>query len=98
MVYKAIKVTREVMEPHKYCDACGDEINIDLACSKAKCMYCGKDLCETCVGREEDLWSDSRTVYCKNCWRIGEGFRPEIEELHNKIESLYQEWQDLCKE
>lgn len=88
---------KEVMEPHRYCDVCGDEINIGLTCHKANCMYCKKDLCETCVGNEHDTPGDYRSVYCKQCWKLGEGYRPEIEKLHNKIEQLYQEWQDKCK-
>lgn len=98
MVYKAIKVTKEIMEPHRYCDVCGEEIEIHLACCKTNCVYCGKDLCENCIAHQEKLWSDTRIVYCKKCWALGEGFRPEIGNLQNKIESLYQEWQDNCKE
>lgn len=96
-MYKEIQVNKEVVEHHKYCDVCGCEINIGLSCSAAKCMYCGKDLCEEHVGHEEDTFCDSRTVYCEKCWSMGESFRPEIKDLGNQIESLYQEWQDKCK-
>ena len=97
MVYKVTKITKEVDERHKFCDICGDEISIGLACSVARCMYCGKDLCEEHIGHEEDTYSDYRTVYCKNCWKLGESYRPRIEELQNEITFLYKKWQDDCK-
>ena len=95
MVYKAIK--KEIMEPHKYCDVCGNEIRIGLVCSKAKCEYCKKDLCEKCIGHEESSPGDYRIVYCNNCWEIGEKYRPKIEQLNDEICILYKEWQDKCK-
>ena len=98
MVYKAIKVTKQVMEPHRYCDVCGKEIDISLVCNTARCLHCNKDLCENCIGNEENNYEQHRIVYCEKCWNSGESFRPEIEKLHNKIESLYQEWKDICKE
>ena len=98
MVYKEIKVMKEVIEQHRYCDVCGDEINISLTCNFIRCMYCGKDLCDKCISHEENNYGSHRIVYCKKCWDLGEGILGKIEKLHNKIESLYQEWQDLCKE
>jgi len=98
MVYKTIKVAKEIMEPHRYCDICGNEININLACNTARCSYCGRDLCEDCIGNEEDTSGDYRFVFCKDCWNIGESYRPEIDELHTKINELYEEWQGKCKE
>ena len=97
MVYEAIKVKKEVMEPHRYCDVCGEEINIELVCNTARCMYCGKDLCEKCIGQEENTYNDSRIVYCENCWKLGEQYRPRIEKLQDEITRLYKEWQDKCK-
>lgn len=98
MVDKIIKVMKEVPEPHRYCDICDNEITIRLACSTARCTYCRKDLCENCIGNEEETPGDYRVVYCKNCWKLGEGYRPRIEELQTRIERLYKEWQDKCKE
>ena len=98
MVYKAIKVTKEVMERHRYCDVCGDEINIELVCCTVRCAYCGRDLCEKHIGHEIDYGHDTRTVYCKSCWNLGEPYRPRIEELQDKTARLYKEWQDKCKE
>ena len=49
MVYKAVKVMKETMESHRYCDVCGDEIDISLMCCTARCSYCGRDLCEKCI-------------------------------------------------
>lgn len=42
MVYKAVKVMKETMESHRYCDVCGDEIDISLMCYD-------RDLCEKCI-------------------------------------------------
>lgn len=84
---------------HKYCDDCGVEIKIGLACSAAKCAYCGKDLCNKCVAHEDESWNDYRgTLWCKQCWKIGEEYRPKIDELQAEIERLYEEWQTKCKE
>lgn len=98
MVYKAIKIMKEIREPHRYCDICGKEINIEHVFNTARCMYCGKDLCEECIGNEENTYNDSRIVYCNNCWNLGESYRPEIDELNIRLKQLYQEWQDKCKE
>ena len=98
MVDKAIKVMREVVEPHRYGDICGEEIRIGLACSTARCTYCGKDLCENHIGYEEETPGDYRVVYCENCWNLGEQIRPIIEELQSNVGNLYKEWQDKCKE
>lgn len=91
------KIQEEMIENHKFCDVCGAEIRIGLACSAAYCMYCRKDLCENCIGHENSTMVDYRDVYCKQCWELGKQYRPIIEELHLKIESLYKEWQDKCK-
>lgn len=97
-MWTQIKVQKEATESHKFCDVCGIEITIGLACSAAKCMYCRKDLCEDCVGHEADTSGDYRNVWCKRCWELGEKYRPTIKELHEKSEALYKEWQDKCKE
>jgi len=97
MVVKEIITQKEIVEKHKFCDICGDEITIGLACSVAKCIYCGKDLCEKHIGHEEDTYSDYRTVYCENCWEFGKYYRPLIDELDNKKHQLYKEWHDKCK-
>ena len=97
MVVKISKTTKEVNERHKFCDICGIEISIGLACSAAKCMYCGKDLCEKHIGHEENTYGDYRTVYCENCWKLGELYRPRIEKLQDEIARLYKRWQDDCK-
>ena len=94
---KETKIQTEVIEKHKFCDVCGTEITIGLACSSACCMYCKRDLCEKCIGYEEHTGGDCRGVWCKNCWALGEQYRPLIEELETKIEQLYTEWGDKCK-
>ena len=95
---KETKERKEVIERHKFCDICGVEINIRLACSAAHCMYCRKDLCENCIGHEEDDGSDYRSCYCKRCWEIGEQYRPTIEKMETKIGQLYDEWISKCRE
>ena len=95
---KETKVLKESAEKHKFCDVCGVEINIGLSCSAAHCMYCRKDLCEKCIGHEEDDVSDWRMCWCKRCWDIGENYRPLIENLNTHIKVLYKEWQSKCKE
>ncbi len=91
------KIQKDAIVYHKFCDVCGKEIIIGLACSKAKCMYCKKDLCEECIGHEDSTMGDYHDVFCKGCWYLGEQYRPIILELHTKIEVLYKEWQDKCK-
>lgn len=97
MVYETIIVTKEVKERHKFCDVCKKEININLVCCSAKCIYCGKDLCEEHIGHEEETPGDYRVVYCENCWQLGKFYRPRIEELQNEVTLLYKKWQDDCK-
>ena len=96
-MWKETKKQQEVTERHKYCDVCGAEIIIGLACSSAKCMYCGNDLCEKCIGHEDGTHGDYRDVFCKKCWEIGEPYRPVIDKLHTEIDQLYSEWQAKCK-
>ena len=94
---KEIKIQQEVIEYYKYCDVCGAEINNSLACLSARCMYCKKDLCENCIGHEEETGGDYRDVWCTVCWLIGSEYRPMIEKLKAKAQLLYQEWQDRCR-
>ncbi len=90
-------IQKEATERHKFCDVCGIEIKMGLACSSTYCMYCRKDLCESCIGHEDLTPGDYREVYCKNCWELGNEYRPIIEKLSIKISSLYDEWEDKCK-
>lgn len=77
----------------KYCDVCGTEIRIGMACSAAVCEYCERDLCEKCIGYEEDTGGDYRTVWCKSCWDIGKDYRKQMDSLNKTIESLQKKWQ-----
>jgi hypothetical protein len=94
---KEVKKQKEITEYYKYCDVCGARIIKGLACSKAKCEYCGKDLCEECIGYEEPESGDYRTVYCAKCWDIGKDYRPKIEQYEEEVWQLYKEWKDKCK-
>ena len=93
---KEEKQTQEITIKHKYCDDCGIEIKIDMACSVAKCEICGKDLCNKCIGYEANTMGDYREVYCKKCWEIGTEYRLKIEQLENEIENLSDEWHNRC--
>jgi len=94
---KETTILKEHTVKHKYCDDCNTKIPSGMACWKAQCEYCGKDLCDKCVGHEDYSGGDYRIVYCKSCWELGETYRPTIEKLHNEIDNLYEEWQSLCK-
>jgi len=94
---KTLQTREEVITQYKYCDICGAEIKPALACSNAICEYCGKDLCEQCIGYEEETGADYRVMWCKRCWNIGICYRPKIEELHKEVEILYGEWREKCK-
>ncbi|MFA5152767.1 MAG: hypothetical protein WC554_09425 [Clostridia bacterium] len=95
---KETKILKEDFVLHKFCDVCGDEIRIGLACSVARCKYCKKDLCEKCIGYEENTGGDYRIVYCKDCWNKGENYRPLIEQHENEIDILYEQWRNECKQ
>ena len=97
-MFKEVKVSREFIEHHKFCDVCGSEIKTKLKCSSAHCQICGKDLCENCIGTEKDTMGDYREVWCVNCWTIGEKYRPAIKELDAKCKKLYDDWYAECKE
>ena len=96
---KETEITKEVTvsEKHRYCDDCGKELHWSLACCSARCEYCKKDLCEKCIGYEENTGGDYRIVYCAECWKIGDEYRPIIEQHEIEIDKLYTEWQDKCK-
>ncbi len=91
------KTQEEVIKRHKFCDVCGNEISSTMACSRAVCECCGKDLCEKCIGHEDSSCGDYRIVYCKRCWEIGEPYRAVIDELENRIECGYADWQNACR-
>lgn len=94
---KETKAQTEVVEQHKFCDVCGTEIRIGLACATACCECCRADLCEDCIAHEESDYGDSRIVWCRVCWEIGESYRTRIKNLEDEIEDLYEEWKGRCK-
>ena len=96
-MYKETIVKKEVLERHEFCDVCGIEIPIRLSCTKAHCQICQKDLCEDCIGTEKDTSGDYREVWCKNCWTIGNKYRPKIKEFESKTEKLYTAWYEECQ-
>lgn len=88
-------VPTEIRENHRFCDICGVEIPIGLACTAATCQICGKDICENCIGNEEDA-GDWRDVQCTLCWSIGQKYLPEIAKMKSKVTELYQKWYAEC--
>jgi len=94
-MYKEYEETKIVKKKRKFCDICGEEIHIGLACSKASCGICKRDLCENCIGYELETGGDYRIVYCKSCWDSGEDIRSQIQELNSKIDELHIEWTDI---
>jgi hypothetical protein len=95
---KETKIQKETIILHKYCDVCGEEIEHSLACMAATCEYCGNDLCEKCIGHEEETGSDYRIVWCSSCWQIGNEYRPMIKALAEEVEMLYKKWRSRCNE
>ena len=89
---KTEQKTQTIDVRKRYCDDCGKFLPSGMACSVARCEYCGKDLCNSCIGHEEHNSSDSREVYCKRCWDIGKPYREEIAELEERVELLYGKW------
>ena len=85
---KENKVTKVIVERQKFCDDCENEIQIGLACSRANCEYCGKDLCGKCIGYEANTGGDYREVLCRNCNKIRLQYEPQIKELEKQIEDL----------
>lgn len=94
---KEIKKMQEVVERQRFCDDCGKILTYTMACSRASCEECGKDLCDSCVGAEEHVSGDYRKVWCKRCWAIGEKYKTKIAELEATIDRLYEEWTAECK-
>lgn len=93
---KETKTTKEITVEQRYCDVCGVKLNWQLQCSVAQCEKCGKDLCNNCVGKENDTTGDYREVYCKVCWDIGEPYRQAIKEHEEVIDKLDDEWSNKC--
>ena len=94
---KQEKQVKEITIKRRYCDDCTNELNHTMACSVAQCEICRKDLCEKCIGFEDNTTGDYRTVYCKKCWTIGEEYRTLIDIHESEIEGLYNEWHEKCK-
>ena len=90
-------IKQDVMIKQKFCDDCGMEVIMGMACSVAKCEICGKDLCDSCIGHEDYNWGDYRTVYCKTCWNIGTKYRESIQKLKDKIDNLNDVWYEKCR-
>ena len=76
-----------------YCDICKTQIKSRYHV----CVICQKDICEKCVGHEDDTIGDYSNYYCKTCWQIGEPFRNKINQLNLDIDKLNDEWLNLCK-
>lgn len=96
-VIREYEEQQTVKKIKRFCDLCGKELTETLACSRIKCSICGKDLCNSCVGHEEETYGDYRLGYCKRCWELGEPYRVRIEILERQIQKLNNEWAIVCK-
>lgn len=77
-----------------YCDDCGKEIEYGY---RRTCYCCEKDMCDKCLGHEENDAGDYSTYYCLKCWSLGEPYRNKIKELGDQIEQLSDEWLTKCR-
>jgi len=93
LIEKKIEVSRY----DKICDICQVKIKQDMACSTARCEYCGKDLCEKCIGVEKNTTGDYREVYCGRCAVILSKYQPLIDKLEAEVERLYDECIRECR-
>ena len=89
---KTEKQMKEVEVSRRFCDFCGVELHWALACSVARCTICKREMCESCVGHEENDGSDYRTVWCESCWGIGVPHLKEIERLEKEIDKQNELW------
>lgn len=95
MIIKMIKTetkTQEIKTKTYYCDFCG----VHITSIKHKCVMCGKDLCQKCVGYMDDTIGDYADYYCKSCWAKGEYYRAEIKKHEDSIDKLNEEWENKC--
>lgn len=91
-------LVEQVVKKITVCDICGDEIYRDLACSVIRCEQCGKDLCENCIGHENNTMGDYREGYCESCWDIGQTYLSRIQMLKNEIDEIYYYWEQACQD
>lgn len=92
---KKEQITHVSTVDHIYCDDCNNKIRKGYS-NSTSCEICKKDLCQSCVEHVE-YDGDYSTVYCKNCWTIGEEYRNLIAIHEGEIEGLYSEWHGKCK-
>jgi len=94
--YEEVTTTKKVIR--RYCDDCGKEIFWGLACSRSECEYCGKQLCEDCIGHERETSGDYREVYCKTCSDIYKKYKPQIDDAYKDYSDIITKMQKECKE
>ena len=63
-----------------------------MAHNRTPCIICHADLCVDCIGHEEWDPGDYHTVYCKDCWALGAGYREKIAMLNKDIELTEDAW------
>jgi len=98
MVTKTRRILKGAEESTRFCDICGRELSQSLKCSFARCMICGRDLCDDCIGKEDnESPGDYRIVWCKSCWEIGAPYRVQIDTLAAELNRVNKAWQEKAK-
>ncbi len=87
------KGKKEIIEYLYKCDICGKEFS-----SQKVCSICGIDICYECSKVDPRDMGDYPTLYCINCFNIGEKYLEQIyieeEKFDSVIEKLEQEWKE----
>ena len=102
-MYKVIKVMKEDIETHKFCDVCGAEIEMGMISAVLGCQMCGIDLCIKCIHKEKD-WNNNTVFYCEKCVEVSKDYISRLIKLQNDIvdlehtkRELLMIWKDSCR-
>lgn len=99
---RKVKKMEEVTDIFYYCDICGEEYKLGLACSSGlhRCIVCKRDICIKCSRDNPfyDDWDDSSSAICKDCAEIVEPYKTNLDKLYTKYESDKDKiWEDVRK-
>jgi hypothetical protein len=91
---REVKQTTKIKE--KFCDDCGTKLTHRMYCSYAVCEICGVDLCDKCIGHEDNTMGDYRVVYCKYCWTLYEPVKQILIERGKEDDIIIDECKEKC--